>query len=221
MLKYTVSDTASFNSVLDNTDKKEDQVQHQYKSCDREHDILPDTWLEFQSQQSRHLNHPMWDLCSPWEYYEWTTGWDWDQEVGHRPTQEMANNDCEEAPDMSMFPNLSIAQNMNQATRNISATREKENTTKRTKAIAQAIPRTHPRPNQWSPSWSRTFSPVIIAGSPDSLPNVAEPLTLQDEQKEPEIDSEQDIELYYKAYSKYRPEVDESNAESRERSDLI
>ena len=50
---------------------------------------------------------------------------------------------------------------------------------------------------------------------------MAEPLTLQGEQKEPEINSEQDIELYYKAYSKYRPEVDESNAESRARSYLI
>ncbi len=50
---------------------------------------------------------------------------------------------------------------------------------------------------------------------------MAEPLTLQDEQKEPEINSKQDIELYYKAYSKYKSEIDESNAESRERSDLI
>jgi hypothetical protein len=169
--------------ILDNnTEKKEDEIQHQDKSCDRDHEILPATWLEFQLQQSRYLNHPMWDLCSPWEYYEWTAGWNWDQEVGHRSTHEMANNDREEAPDMSTYPKLSIAQYMNQATRNSTATSGKENVSKRTKASATSLPRTRPRPNQWSPSWSRTFSPIIvIAGSPDSLPTVTEPLTLQDE----------------------------------------
>jgi hypothetical protein len=203
------------------TDTEQNEIRDQAKQCDNECDILPHTWLEFLSQQSRYLHHPIWDLCSPWEYYEWTEGWDWDQELGHRPTQAMANNDWENAPDMSAYPNLSLAQNMNHATREYPVTSGKKNTSKRTTVIAPSIPRTRPRPNQWSPSWSRTFSPIIIAGSPDLLPIIAEPPTLEDEQKEPEIDSEQDIELYYKAYSKYRPAVDESNAESRERSNLI
>ncbi len=135
-----------------NTETKKNEIRNQDNLGDQEYDILPNTWLEFQSQQSRYLNHPMWDLCSPWEYYEWTKGWDWDQETGHRPTQEMANNDWEDAPDMSTYPNLSLAQNMNQATRDCPTTSGKENTSKRMKIITPSIPRTRPRPNQWSPS---------------------------------------------------------------------
>jgi hypothetical protein len=53
-----------------NTETKKNEIQNQDRICGREYDTLPNIWLEFQSQQSRYLNHPMWDLCSPWEYYE-------------------------------------------------------------------------------------------------------------------------------------------------------
>jgi hypothetical protein len=61
-------------TLNNNTETEQNEIRNQDKQCDKECDILPNTWLEFQSQQSRYLNHPMWDLCSPWEYYEWTEG---------------------------------------------------------------------------------------------------------------------------------------------------
>jgi hypothetical protein len=76
-------------------------------------------------------SRPEWDLCSPIEYYEWTEGWDWDQEYGHRPTPEMANNDWAQAPDMSTYPTLSVAQYMNQAKRDIAVTKESGEVNKR------------------------------------------------------------------------------------------
>ncbi len=33
---------------------------------------LPRTWLEFQTQSLQYQGHPIWDLCSPKEFYEWT-----------------------------------------------------------------------------------------------------------------------------------------------------
>ena len=133
----------------------------------------------------------------------------------------MANNDWIQAPDMSAYPTVSVAQYMNQATRDIAVTKESGEVNKRRQANETTHHRNRPRPNQWSPSWTRTFSPIIIAGSPDLLPSDTDPPSLQNEQEEPDIDSDEDIELYYKAYNKYRPEMDESNAESRERSNLI
>ena len=182
---------------------------------------LTRTLREYQLNPSLYSSRHEWDLCSPKEYYEWTEGWDWDQEYGHRPTQEMANNDWIQAPDMSAYPTVSVAQYMNQATRDIAVTKENGEGNKRQQANETTHQRNRPRPNQWSPSWTRTFSPIIIAGSPDLLPSDTDPPSLQNEQEEPDIDSDEDIELYYKAYNKYRPEMDESNAESRERSNLI
>ncbi len=183
--------------------------------------ILPRTLREYQLNPLLYSTRPEWDLCSPIEYYEWTEGWDWDQEYGHRPTQEMANNDWTQAPDMSAYPTLSVAQYMNQTTRDIAVTKESGEINKRRQENEPTHHRNRPRPNQWSPSWTRTFSPIIIAGSPDLLPSDADPPSLQNEQEEQDIESDKDIELYYKAYNKYRPEMDESNAESRERSNLI
>jgi hypothetical protein len=34
---------------------------------------LPLTWEEFQVDSDKYLTHPLWDQCSPQEYYQWTT----------------------------------------------------------------------------------------------------------------------------------------------------
>jgi hypothetical protein len=85
----------------------------------------------------------------------------------------MANNDWTQATDMSAYPTLSVAQYMNQATRDIAVTKESGEVNKRRQENEPTHHRNRPRPNQWSPSWTRTFSPIIIAGSPDLLPSDA------------------------------------------------
>jgi hypothetical protein len=50
--------------------------------------ILPRTLREYQMNPSLYSSRPEWDLCSPIEYYEWTKGWDWDQNYGHRARVE-------------------------------------------------------------------------------------------------------------------------------------
>jgi hypothetical protein len=108
---------------------------------------------------SLYSSRPEWDHCSPTEYYKWTEGWDWNEEFGHRPTQEMANDEWDKAPEMSNYPHITIAQYMNQATRDITVTSEREDVNKKRQQREPTHQRNRPRPNQWSPSWARNFSP--------------------------------------------------------------
>jgi hypothetical protein len=114
--------------------------------------ILPRTLREYQMNPSLYSSRPEWDLCSPIEYYQWTEGWYWDQEFGHRLTQDMANNDWAEAPYMSTYPTLSVAQHMNQATRDVTVTQASEEVNKRRNQSEPTHQRNRPRPNRWSPS---------------------------------------------------------------------
>ena len=40
---------------------------------------LPDTWEEFQELSHNYLGHPIWDICSPKEYYQWNKDDEYDQ----------------------------------------------------------------------------------------------------------------------------------------------
>ncbi len=71
----------------------------------KEYTPLPETWLEFQKQQPQYLHHPIWDLCSPVEFYKWTEKWDWTPEMGHQPTAAMRKQEW--------LTDLYIQQNMN------------------------------------------------------------------------------------------------------------
>jgi hypothetical protein len=58
------------------------------------------------------------------------------------------------------------------------------------------------------------YSPITVPGTPENQQheNKSEP----DEEKQ-----DKDLDLYYKIYEKYKPELGESNAESVERTDAI
>jgi hypothetical protein len=51
-----------------------EELKHYQKlSSEEEYEPLPLTWEEFQQKTSNYLNHPLWDMCSTIEYYQWTT----------------------------------------------------------------------------------------------------------------------------------------------------
>ncbi len=43
---------------------------------------LPRTYTDFLATASAYSGHPVWNLCSPKEYYLWTNGWEWTPELG-------------------------------------------------------------------------------------------------------------------------------------------
>ncbi len=101
--------------------------------------------------------------------------------------------------------------------RNSNKRTQREGTT-HTRQVKNNRPR-----HKWPSSWTQPLSPILIPGTPDctqapdesSLPDVTEIKELEG------IDSDDSIELYYKAYDKYKPNIDESHAESRERMESI
>jgi hypothetical protein len=76
---------------------------------------------------------------------------------------------------------------------------------------------------RWPPKWTtqhRSPSPIIVPGTPDSAETEDQSSSsLPDSTKE--NTSNEDLEIFYKAFAKYRPDIDESNADSAERSRLI
>ncbi len=59
-----------------------------------------------------------------------------------------------------------------------------------------------------------TFSPITVPGTPEQQLSNQGSKTIEENQEE-------DLELYYKIYAKFKPEMGESNAESVERTDAI
>jgi hypothetical protein len=56
-------------------DKYEDSNVNFYSISNEEYIPLPQTWDEFNRDSDKYRGHPIWDICSPKEYYEWTEGW--------------------------------------------------------------------------------------------------------------------------------------------------
>jgi hypothetical protein len=80
------------------------------------------------------------------------------------------------------------------------------------------------RPTKRSPSWIRPRSPIIVPGTPNSIPDTEatdNKDNIQTTQELEDSDSDDSIEIYYKAYNKFKPEIDESSSESRERFENI
>ncbi len=76
---------------------------------------------------------------------------------------------------------------------------------------------------RWPPIWTtqhRPPSPIIVPGTPDSAETEDQSSSSLPDSIE-ENTSNEDLEIFYKAFAKYRPEIDESNADSAERSRLI
>ncbi len=76
---------------------------------------------------------------------------------------------------------------------------------------------------RWPQIWTaqhRPPSPIIVPGTPDSAETANQPSFRQPNSYEDNTSNE-DLELFYKAFAKYRPELDESNTKSAERSRLI
>ena len=59
-----------------------------------------------------------------------------------------------------------------------------------------------------------TFSPITVPGTPENQISTQMPEAIEGNQEE-------DLDLYYKIYSKFKPEMGESNAESVARTDAI
>jgi hypothetical protein len=77
--------------------------------------------------------------------------------------------------------------------------------------------------HKWPSSWNKPLSPILIPGTPDSIqaPDASSQTELTAMKELDNSDSEDSIDLYYKAYDKYKPDIDESNAESRARMESI
>ncbi len=59
-----------------------------------------------------------------------------------------------------------------------------------------------------------SFSPITVPGTPENQLSTQRSETVEDNQEE-------DLDLYYKIYAKFKPEMGESNAESVSRADAI
>jgi hypothetical protein len=85
------------------------------------------------------------------------------------------------------------------------------------------FPKTTPqrakRKTKWPSSWTQTLSPILIPGTPDSFIATESPPTNENEKEG--YDSEDSVALFYQAYSKHKPKIDESNADSVARTALI
>ena len=79
-----------------------------------------------------------------------------------------------------------------------------------------------PRP-KWPSTWNQPLSPILIPGTPDSIkaPDESSQTEVTKMKELDDSDSDDSIDLYYKAYDKYKPDIDESNAESRARMESI
>ncbi len=79
-----------------------------------------------------------------------------------------------------------------------------------------------PRP-KWPSSWTQPLSPILIPGTPDFIqaPDESSQTDVTAIKELEDSDSNDSIDLYYKAYDKYKPAIDESNAESRIRMENI
>jgi hypothetical protein len=68
------------------------------------------------------------------------------------------------------------------------------------------------RTNKWPKSWTQTLSPILIPGTPDSF--IATESPPKNENEKEGYESDDSVVLFYQAYSKHKPDIDESNAES-------
>ncbi len=197
---------------------------------------LPRTWLEFQTQSLQYQGHPIWNLCSPKEYYEWTKDWDWSPDKGHQPTAAMKKREWDNhradadfirhselypVPQLDLMEaylssemTIPIRQCMNSISRKNPIRRTRE--TKATSHKDSSFPK---RKTKWPKSWTQPLSPIIIPGTPDSSLDTASPP--KDEIGKEDYESDDSVALFYQAYHKYKPEIDESNAESAARTELI
>ena len=69
------------NEEIKNEQKMiEELKQYQKLPSPEMYTPLPLTWEDFQKNESQYLHHPLWDLWSPMEYYQWTTLEEWKEE---------------------------------------------------------------------------------------------------------------------------------------------
>ncbi len=64
-------------------DSDEDHDTDMTSSPPTRYPPLPRTYADFTAHASAYSDHPAWDLCSPKEFYLWTQGWNWTQDLGH------------------------------------------------------------------------------------------------------------------------------------------
>jgi hypothetical protein len=189
---------------------------------------LPRTWEEFQAAQELYREHPMWDLYSPQEHYNWTEGWTWDPISGHQPTDDMKKRewenqdtykqiDLEDAYLLSPLPErLTLTQCVNM----FDSPPRTTPPVKRRRTLKVRL-QTHVN-NRLRPRTSRQYPKPptqTIPGTPNIEPE-QESTQMTKRETKPEHTTEQveDVELYYRVFNMFRPEQGESNAESAERT---
>ncbi len=81
-LDYRPLKPKSISSVVENGD---DGEKWAHVPKEDKYTPLPRTMIEYLKVKDKYISHPIWDLCSPCEFYKWTKDWDWTAEYGHQP----------------------------------------------------------------------------------------------------------------------------------------